>query len=79
MLLKLKMALLANGVRQARMALDLGWDPAKLSRIINETFTPTPEDRLAIAKYLSLPESTLFSDTRQEVKPSLAIDGREEE
>jgi transcriptional regulator with XRE-family HTH domain len=60
MLLKLKMTLLRKEVRQTRMALDLGWDPAKLSRIIHQTLEPTPQDRNAIAEYLKLPESRLF-------------------
>jgi transcriptional regulator with XRE-family HTH domain len=60
MLLKLKMTLLRKEVRQTRMALDLGWDPAKLSRIIHQTLEPSREDRNAIAEYLQLPESRLF-------------------
>ncbi len=65
MLLKLKMTLLSRGVRQTRMALDLGWDPAKLSRIIHQTLEPTPRDRNAIAEYLKLPESRLFPNFRR--------------
>ena len=60
MLFDLKLALIRKGIRQTRMAVDLGWDPAKLSRIINETITPSAGDRVAIARHLNLPESRLF-------------------
>jgi hypothetical protein len=43
MLLRLKMALLRTGVRQTRMAFDLGWDPAKLSRIFTRHLSRRPE------------------------------------
>jgi transcriptional regulator with XRE-family HTH domain len=70
MLLELKLALVRKGVRQTRMAVELGWDPAKLSRIVNEVLEPTPEDRIAIANYLQLSEGELFQiDANREVAP----------
>jgi len=63
MLLNLKLALLGGGVRQVRMAVDLGWDPSKLSRIVNETLAPSAEDKSLISAYLGVPESNLFSST----------------
>jgi len=51
------------------MAVDLSWDPAKLSRIVNELLVPTPEDRAAIAAYLQLSEAKLFGRKLTE-KPS---------
>jgi len=62
MQIALKIAMVRNNVRQNRMVVDLGWDPAKLSRIVHEITPPTPRDRQAIADYLSLPESDLFSN-----------------
>ena len=61
MLLALKVAILQQGKKQTRMAVDLGWDPAKLSRIVNELAVPTAADRKAIADYLSINERRLFS------------------
>jgi hypothetical protein len=49
MLLNLKIAILERGVRQSRMAVELGWDPAKLSRIVNEISQATHEERKAIS------------------------------
>ena len=60
MLLSLKMAILQRRIRQSRMAVDLGWDPAKLSRIVHEVSRPTADERRAIAKYLNSAESQLF-------------------
>ncbi len=60
MLLAIKIAMLQQGKRQTRMAVDLGWDPAKLSRIVNEITAPTVEDRQAIAGYLKIAERDLF-------------------
>ena len=66
MLIALKLALLDKGLRQTRMAVDLGWDPAKLSRIVNELRSPSPGDRKAIASYLQMDESELFSHEKVE-------------
>ena len=60
MLVQLKMELLARGIRQVRMAVELGMDPAKFSRIINEIAAPTPEERRAIAEYLVVQEALIF-------------------
>jgi transcriptional regulator with XRE-family HTH domain len=59
-LMGLKIAMLSRGVRQTRMAVDLGWDPAKLSRIVNQIGTPKDQERRAIADYLGEPEAKLF-------------------
>jgi hypothetical protein len=61
MLAKLKFQILSKDIRQYRMAVDLGWDPTKLSRIIHETVEPTAEERRAIAEYVDLAESEIFS------------------
>lgn len=58
--LKLKVALVSKRVRQTRMAFDLGWDPAKLSRIVNQVAIPTAADRAAIASYLGMHQRDLF-------------------
>jgi transcriptional regulator with XRE-family HTH domain len=58
--IRLKVAMLRKGVRQTRMAVELGWDPAKLSRIVNQIAIPTAAERTAMAKYLGLDESELF-------------------
>ncbi len=74
MLLSLKLALLSKGIRQTRMAVDLGWDPAKLSRIMNELATPTAEERDAISNYLGVSKDRLFSNqsTRRHTSASAA-------
>jgi len=64
MLLTLKTEILRRGIRQTRMALELGWDPSKLSRIVNELAVPTAEDRRAISAYLGLQETRLFDECR---------------
>ncbi|MEO5925710.1 MAG: helix-turn-helix transcriptional regulator [Bryobacteraceae bacterium] len=61
MLINLKLALLRKGIRQTRMAVDLGWDPAKLSRIINEMISATDEERTRIAEHLGLEAGKLFA------------------
>lgn len=58
--LQLKIAMLQHGVRQTRMAFEIGMDPAKLSRIVNGVAVPTAEDRRKIANYLQTKESSLF-------------------
>jgi transcriptional regulator with XRE-family HTH domain len=60
MLLELRMEMLKRGIRQSRMAFDLGWDPAKLSRIVNGLKPPTADEREAIAAYVGLAEAELF-------------------
>ena len=64
MLMDLKLALVRQGIRQTRMAVALGWDPAKLSRIVNGIVEPKQEDRLAISRFLNLPEESLFGAHR---------------
>ena len=64
--IRLKVAMLSKGVRQTRMAVELGWDPAKLSRIVNQIVVPTPADRQAIATYLGMSEAELFEWQHQE-------------
>ena len=64
-LIPLKIAMLRRGVRQTRMAVDLGWDPAKLSRIVNGLTVPSSKEREAIANYLRGRVGDLFS-----VRPS---------
>lgn len=49
------------------MAVDLGWDPAKLSKIINRAIRPTDLDRKLIAEYLAKPEDELFADEVEEL------------
>src|SRR4051812_38348809 len=60
MLVDLKLTLIRRQIRQTRMAIDLGWDPAKLSRIVNESLVPSAADRAAISCYLKLSEAELF-------------------
>lgn len=60
MLLSLKLMMLQKGVRQTRMAVAMGWDPAKLSRIVNEVVAPSDAERKSIAKYLEANETELF-------------------
>jgi transcriptional regulator with XRE-family HTH domain len=61
MLMRLKVALVQKKVKQTRMAVELGWDPAKLSRIVNGIAKPTPEDQEKIASYLHMEPAELFA------------------
>jgi len=61
LLLGLKLKMLQRGIRQTRMAVAMGWDPAKLSRIVNEVVPPSDAERKSIAKYLKASEDELFS------------------
>lgn len=79
MLITLKMLMIERGIRQWKMAVDLGWDPSRLSKIVNEVTPPTPQDRVAIAKYLGVGEARLFGEAatcklppRQEYTPAQA-------
>jgi transcriptional regulator with XRE-family HTH domain len=67
--LQLKIAMLQRGVRQTRMAFEIGMDPAKLSRIVNGVAIPSPDDRRKIASYLEMNEATLFEKNRQKRHP----------
>ncbi len=60
--MQLKLAMLRKGIRQTRMAIELGWDPAKLSRIVNEIVEPTADEKEAIAQYLGTQQSELFTE-----------------
>ena len=62
MLIGVKIAMLRKGVKQCRMAVELGWDPAKLSRIVNEIAVPKEDERRAIADYLGVPEAEVFPE-----------------
>jgi hypothetical protein len=65
MLMNLKLAILRKGIRQTRMAVDLGWDPAKLSRIVNQIVAPTATERALIAAHLEIAEGQLFAQEEQ--------------
>jgi len=70
MRLQLKIAMLRRGVRQTRMAFEIGMDPAKLSRIVNGLAVTSAEDRRKIARYLGTKEAILFdSSDRQSSHP----------
>lgn len=62
MLVTIKMLMIQRGIRQWKMAVDLGWDPSRLSKIVNQVTPPTPQDRAAIAKYLGEDEAMLFGE-----------------
>jgi len=54
------------------MAIDLGWDPAKLSRIVNGIVLPNSAEKTAIANRLNVPEDSLFPDDRQAASKGLS-------
>jgi transcriptional regulator with XRE-family HTH domain len=68
----LKLAILKSRVHQTRMAIDLGWDPAKLSRIVNGIVLPNSAEKTAIANRLNVPEDSLFPDDRQAASKGLS-------
>lgn len=60
MYLNLKLQLLKTGMRQNRLALQLGVDESILSKIINGFREPSPEMRARIAMLLHSDEEWLF-------------------
>lgn len=58
----LKVAIVSKGIGQTRMAVELGWDPAKLSRIVNGLVSPHDDEITRIANYLGMSEKVLFPD-----------------
>ena len=78
MLLALKTEIMRRGIRQTRMAVELGWDPAKLSRIVNEITIPTVEDKRAISSYLKVAERDLFGGAALQSHPAISepLEGR---
>jgi transcriptional regulator with XRE-family HTH domain len=60
-LIPLNIAMMERQVRQTRMAVELGMDPAKLSRIVNGITPPKPDDQLKIAEYLGMRPAELFA------------------
>lgn len=69
MLLELKLALVRKQIKQTYMAVELGWDPAKLSRIVNGVLVPSSKDRVAIAQYLGLSQDEIFEcDMKSRIK-----------
>ena len=58
----MKIAMLKKGVRQTRMAVELGWDPARLSRIVNQGGALTVQERRAMADYVGENEADLFPE-----------------
>jgi hypothetical protein len=62
MLVALKIAMLKKGVRQTRMAVELGSDPARLSRIVNQVGALTVQERRAMADYVGENEADLFPE-----------------
>jgi len=57
----LKIAFVSKGIRQIKAAKDLGFDPAKLSKIINGWITPTLEEKQVLSEYLDIPILKLFN------------------
>jgi transcriptional regulator with XRE-family HTH domain len=60
MYVNLKLQIWRSGVRQSRLAQDLGIDETILSRIINCYRTPSPHLREMLAKYFQVDEHWLF-------------------
>ena len=57
----LKIAFVSKGIKQIKAANDLGFDPAKLSKIINGWITPTLQEKKVLSKYLDAPIRELFN------------------
>lgn len=57
----LKIAFVSKGIRQIKASKDLGFDPAKLSKIINGWIKPTLQERQALSEYLDIPIQKLFN------------------
>lgn len=59
--LTLKTALWKKGLKQIDMALDMGIDPSRLSKIINGREMPTNEIKKNISNYLDIEINKLFT------------------
>lgn len=57
----LKTALLERGISQLQLALDLGYDPSLLSKVIRGWERPSTQLAQAVAAYLNVPLADLFS------------------
>jgi hypothetical protein len=57
----LKMAFVSKGIKQIKAAKDLGFDPAKLSKIINDWIKPTSQEKQVLSEYLDIPIRKLFN------------------
>jgi hypothetical protein len=64
--LPLKLFFIEEGIRQIKAARDLGWDPSKLSKIVNGWLDPKPEERRALADYTGKAEGVLFPNNYEE-------------
>lgn len=57
---KLKLILLERGISQLQLALDLGYDPSLLSKVIRGWERPSHQMVEDVARYLTLPATDLF-------------------
>jgi len=73
MYVNLKLQIWRTGVRQSRLAQELGIDETVLSRIINCYRKPSPGVRRMLAKYFQVDERWLFQ--REEVSTGVQGDG----
>lgn len=61
---RLKLVLLERGISQLQVALDLGYDPSLLSKVIRGWERPSHQMIEDVGRYLALPATDLF-----EVRP----------
>ncbi len=58
---RLKFALPERGISQLQLALDLGYDPSLVSKVIRGWERPSGQFIADVARYLDRPASELFS------------------
>lgn len=63
---KLKLTLVAKGIKQIQMAYDLKTNPSHLNRIVNGWLVPGEDMKARIAAYLECPTALLWPPEPQE-------------
>jgi len=61
----LKMAAVERFGSQCELAMRIGFDESKMSRIVRGRITPRPEERVKIAQALNVPEVELWPELTQ--------------
>lgn len=58
--LNLKKEIIGSGKKSFEIAKSLKWHPSKISRIINETYIPTDEEKDQLAQAIGVPVEAIF-------------------
>jgi transcriptional regulator with XRE-family HTH domain len=65
---RLKLALLERGISQLQLALDIGYDPSLISKVIRGWERPSRQLAEDVARYLDLPIAELFDSPERPIR-----------